>query len=160
MFPAGARKVGVGWGRRGLSIQTAPVFTCVRRPTGHGAIPVVVVVVVVRGGNFSKMNHFIFLNHPVARGGGTPHSEIIVEDEPTCILIKELERGVPLHFEHFEIILCKEEACCNALGFMYLFSCFNEEGPPIQSKFHVPFPIPCRRSLNKVCSCLYYFHLS
>ncbi len=27
--------------------------------------------------------------------------------------------------------------------------------PPIQSKFPVPFPIPCRRSLNKVCSCLY-----
>ncbi len=37
---------------------------------------------------------------------------------------------------------------------MYLFSCFNfrlKRNPPIQSKFHVPFPIPCRRgSLNKV----------
>ena len=33
------------------------VFTCGRRPTGHGVIPVVVVgVVVERGGHFSHMS--------------------------------------------------------------------------------------------------------
>ncbi len=30
------------------------------------------------------MNHLVFLNHPVGEGGVTPHSEIIVGDEPPC----------------------------------------------------------------------------
>ena len=43
------------------------LFTCGRRPTGHGAIPVVVVVGVVVGGEL-----FSNLNHPVAKEGSHP----------------------------------------------------------------------------------------
>ncbi len=39
------------------------------------------------GGLFSKMNH------PVAKGGVTPHSEIIVGDEPPCILVTLSGKG-------------------------------------------------------------------
>ncbi len=58
------------------------VFTCGRRPTGHGVIPVVVVVVVVVvvGGET-----FFYFESPCCKRGVTPHSEIIVGDEPPCI---------------------------------------------------------------------------
>ena len=46
---------------------------------------VVVVVVVVVVEDHGKIN-FFYLNHPVVEGGGvTPHSDIIVGDEPPCI---------------------------------------------------------------------------
>ncbi len=56
-------------------------------------IPVYVVVVVVAVAaaaavvvveDHRKVN-FFYLNHPVAEGGVTPHSEIKVGDEPPCI---------------------------------------------------------------------------
>ncbi len=63
ILPAWARKVGVGWGRRGLSIQTAI--------QGRQVMERSQLLLLLLGENFSKMNHFIFLNHPVAKGGGS-----------------------------------------------------------------------------------------
>ncbi len=69
-------------------------FTCGRRPTGHGAIPVVVVVgVVVGGGDF-------FLRY---KKGVPLHSKIIVGDEPPCIFAPPCcRRGVTPHSEIIE----------------------------------------------------------
>ena len=50
-----------GIGQMGLIVSLS-LFTCGRKPTGHGETPVVVVVVGGgrRGNNFSKMGHTPF----------------------------------------------------------------------------------------------------
>ncbi len=73
-------------------------FTRGRRPTGHGAIPVVVVVgvVVVGGGLLPK----------IEKRGVPLHSKIIVGDEPPCIFAPPccIRRVTP----HSEIIVGTE----------------------------------------------------
>ena len=93
-----------------------------------------------RGGHTPFWNHSVrwttlyFWNHPVGQRGVTPHSEIIMRDGPPCFL--EGYSNTP----HSKILV--------GLGNQALY--FFKSPCRVQN---CKFAIPCRRSLNKVCSC-------
>ncbi len=80
------------------------------------------------------MNHLVFFEPPCCRRGVTPHSEIIVADEPPCIFWTTLlQKGGHTPF-------------WNHSGRWTTLYLSNPVGFCIA--------IPYRRSLSKVCSCL------